>query len=145
MTDIKPAGSEDSDLADLIGENGSSAEKEPLANGGGNAQNPNICSTLCKCVYAHISYYCFAYPKFCGTLLCMLTTVLAGFGIAYMINPNSEYGVVGHDWTSVNSAYELDVGKIDHWCLGGGNEGCRWFVCSCGCFAACDVLRCVAF
>merc|ERR1712183_869071 len=33
--------------------------------------------------------------------------------------------IVEHDYTSITSKYDLTVGKVDHWCLQGGNEKCR--------------------
>jgi len=55
----------------------------------------------------------------------MLALALIAFVMAVIYNPTETFGVMKNDWTSVSSIYELDVGKIDHWCLGGGNEGCK--------------------
>ena len=32
---------------------------------------------------------------------------------------------MGGDYTAVTSAYDLSLGKVDHWCLDGGNDNCR--------------------
>jgi hypothetical protein len=31
-------------------------------------------------------------------------------------------GVIKYDFTSVHSQYDFDIGKVDHWCVGGGNK-----------------------
>lgn len=31
---------------------------------------------------------------------------------------------VMHDYTEINSAFDLKIGSIDHWCFGGGDQSC---------------------
>lgn len=121
---------DDVDLADLLP---GGKETVPLnksldalagAKGGRSGGGGGSCS-LCSLISAHLSYLCWAYPGACGCLACIMMLVCMSVLVTEMINPKQQFGVVQHDWTTVSSIYELDAGKIDHWCLGGGNDGCR--------------------
>lgn len=125
----KPS-ADDADLADLLPRD---KETVPLnksldalagAKGGRGSGGGGLCS-LCSLISAHLSYLCWAYPGVCGCLACIMMFVCMSALVTEMVNPKQQFGVVQHDWTTVSSIYELDAGKIDHWCLGGGNEGCR--------------------
>ena len=41
-----------------------------------------------------------------------------------MFNPVQEYGTIKHDHSNIKSMYDLKMGQVDHWCLGGGNDDC---------------------
>jgi hypothetical protein len=124
----------DDDLADLLPENsGDAHERIPLnvdrlAQDKFTPQSPKKFQPfggLCHLISAHLSYLCFAYPKCCGCFACIVALVMVTGLIVNTINPTLQYGIVPHDWTTIKSAYELDIAKVDHWCLGGGNDGCR--------------------
>ena len=132
---VSPSKDQDADLADLLGNGNGSLEMEKLPL---NQKSPNIKNNnnppmptlpsiggLCACISAHLSYLCFAYPSACGMLACLLCLFVLTWLVAHFINPTQNFGVLSTDWTTISSVYELEIAKIDHWCLGGGNEGCR--------------------
>lgn len=73
---------------------------------------------------SYISVMCQYYPKSCGCfILCILWTIMVL--LASMIwNPTEEYGHIHHDHSNIKSKYDLSMGDIDHWCLGGGDDRC---------------------
>jgi hypothetical protein len=73
---------------------------------------------------SYISVMCHYYPKSCGCfILCILWTIMVI--LASMIwNPTEEYGHIHHDHSNIKSKYDLSMGDIDHWCLGGGDDRC---------------------
>lgn len=118
---------DDADLKDLLeaqervpltGSEGQPSAKQQLKQHGGNGG-------ICQCISAHLSYLCFAYPSLCGCLACVVSFVVVTLLVANAVNPTLKYGVVPHDWTAIKSSFDLDIGKIDHWCLNGSNDGCR--------------------
>lgn len=42
-----------------------------------------------------------------------------------VLNPTLEYGRIAHDHSNIQSIYDLNMGAIDHWCLGGGDSNCQ--------------------
>lgn len=84
--------------------------------------NPGICQLAC----AYVSYTCDYAPKCCFTLALVLLLVPLYFLVANVwLNPTEEFGFIANDYSGIQSSYDLSVGKIDHWCLQGGNDGCR--------------------
>ena len=63
-------------------------------------------------------------PK-CGWILTFLAVAALAYGLVYCLDPTVQVGVVSHDWTTVESAYDLKAGDIDHWCLTGDDSSCR--------------------
>lgn len=117
-----PAAQQDADLADLLGNEGAPLKTKRSSTN--NTPSPGLCAFLS----AYLSYLCFAYPKCCGSLFCLLAFFLVSVVVAAVYNPTQHFGDASgqqHDWTTVQSTYDLDLSKIDHWCLGGGNDGCR--------------------
>mmetsp|Transcript_1876 Transcript_1876/g.3356 ORF Transcript_1876/g.3356 Transcript_1876/m.3356 type:complete len:633 (-) Transcript_1876:1882-3780(-) len=55
----------------------------------------------------------------------ILVTMLVSVSIfSRVVNPLREAGVVHHDYSDIQSIYDLSMGKIDHWCLQGGDDSC---------------------
>jgi len=74
---------------------------------------------------SYISIMCHFYPKACG---CFTVSVLVTIMIllaSLIWNPTEEYGHIHHDHSNIKSKYDLSMGDIDHWCLGGGDDSCR--------------------
>jgi hypothetical protein len=84
--------------------------------------NPGICQLAC----AYCAYVCDYAPKCCLTLALVLLIVPLYFLVASVwLNPTEEFGYIAHDYSSIQSTFDLSIGKIDHWCLHGGNDGCQ--------------------
>lgn len=83
----------------------------PVKRSGGNV---NDCS-LCKLCCAYILYMCEYAPTCCWAIGIALLLVPSYFlVVAVFFNPTEHFGMV-HDYTDINSQYDLSVGKIDHW------------------------------
>lgn len=81
--------------------------------------------SLSEYCISHVSLLCFYYPCACGSLLVMVIVIILIFLASLMINPTREYGTMKHDHSNIKSMYDLSMGSIDHWCLGGGNKHCN--------------------
>lgn len=93
----------------------------PVKRTGGNV---NDCS-LCKLCCAYMIYMCEYAPTCCWAIGLALLLVPSYFLVmAVFFNPTEHFGVM-HDYTDINSQYDLSLGKIDHWCLKGDNDSCR--------------------
>jgi hypothetical protein len=73
---------------------------------------------------SHVSMLCFYYPCACGCFVAMILVIILVLLASLMINPTREYGTMKHDHSNIKSIYDLSMGSIDHWCLGGGNKHC---------------------
>ncbi len=75
---------------------------------------------------------CFQYPTVC---VCLASPFILWFVVILInatLNPMEEFGVIKHDFSNIGvnepdfslirSEFDLMMGKIDHWCLNGGNE-----------------------
>ena len=115
---MKNAKIADADLADLLESPQKQQQQQQQRQ-----QQPGLCQLIC----AHLSYFCtFSCSSMCCCMACLVCfVVVVGVVALFVINPNQTFGELKNDWTSVKSQFELDVGKIDHWCLGGGNDGCK--------------------
>ena len=73
---------------------------------------------------SYISVMCHFYPKCCG---CFIISILLTMMISlanFIWNPTEVYGDIHHDHSNIKSKYDLSMGSIDHWCLGGGDDRC---------------------
>lgn len=76
--------------------------------------------------FAYLSFACDYAPRFCCTLAIAGLIAPAYFLVmAVFLNPTENFGIVKHDFTSIQSQYDLSVGNIDHWCIKGDNDSCR--------------------
>ena len=71
----------------------------------------------------YTSMLCYYYPVMCGAFATLVVFGLFLFFLSFIVNTEKEYGLA-HDHSNIKSRFDLTVGSIDHWCLGGGNEGC---------------------
>lgn len=125
----------DDDLHDLIGSagndgnNGKKSEMKPfnlehLSEGNldipiKRSRSNQQCGLLKLCC-AYISYACDYAPKFCWGVGIVALLIPAYFLVmAVFFNPTEHFGMV-HDYSEINSQYDLTVGKIDHWCVNFG-------------------------
>lgn len=65
----------------------------------------------------------------CATLGCM-SLALVFFIVATVLSVQHEISPliaaqIETDYSSINSQYDFSLGKIDHWCIFGGDEGCE--------------------
>lgn len=133
MAPSKMKKDDDEDLKDLLS---SSRPQQESNNGssrnGGNAKQRNVPGlykgpkmSLVEFGSAYISMMCFYYPTCCGGLVLVILIGLMVLLSTFFVNPVQTYGDAGlHDHSNIHSAYDLKMGDIDHWCLGGGNDHC---------------------
>jgi len=84
---------------------------------------------LCEFLCAYISLFLINKPKH-GAII--ISTLLIGLAIVVNVtleNPDKNAfhldDVIETDYSNVQSKYDLTMGKIDHWCLTGGNKNCN--------------------
>jgi hypothetical protein len=74
---------------------------------------------------AHCRYLCYMYPRCCGCMSIVAFVLAMFLMVGSMLNPTETFGVINNDYTTVQSEYDLKLGKIDHWCIKGDNDSCR--------------------
>jgi hypothetical protein len=86
--------------------------------------------SISEYLFSHLSMLCYYYPYTCGCMVFVILLIIMTL-IAYMIlNPMQEYGMTGqqqlqqYDHSNIQSMFDVQMGNIDHWCLGGGNTDC---------------------
>jgi hypothetical protein len=117
---------EDSDLADLLP---GSKVQDPAKRVKKQQQQdpqPRVCDLNCILDYitTYISLFCYYYPGVCAVFVLILVGGLVMLLTNLMFNPIEHFGVIKNDFSNVRSKYDLTMGKIDHWCLEGGDQKC---------------------
>mmetsp|Transcript_30351 Transcript_30351/g.44061 ORF Transcript_30351/g.44061 Transcript_30351/m.44061 type:complete len:531 (+) Transcript_30351:205-1797(+) len=84
--------------------------------------NPSV-SPLLFC-YASCCSFAYASPCTCVCLVIGATIVVILALINVTLNPTTAIGVVQHDYTNVQSSFQLSMGNIDHWCIKGDDDSC---------------------
>eukprot|EP00934_Nitzschia_sp_Nitz4_P007299 Nitzschia sp. Nitz4//scaffold39_size137210//95174//96831//NITZ4_003212-RA/size137210-augustus-gene-0.193-mRNA-1//-1//CDS//3329550422//7289//frame0 len=119
----------DSDIEDLVQSSSGNNELKPLNISSPDPiiprTNSHSVSLLGLCC-AHCNYACDYAPRFCwgiGFVSLLVPVWFLVMGVVF--NPNEEFGVVANDYSNIQSKYDLTIGKIDHWCLKGGNDYCQ--------------------
>jgi hypothetical protein len=129
-TKMKKDDDEDDDLKDLLTSSSStkkSNNKNSTRNVPGYYAGPKM--SLMEFGSAYIAMMCFYYPICC---CCLFFILLIGFTVllsTFFFNPvelygDAVFGNIQHDHTNIASVYDLKMGDIDHWCLGGTNDNC---------------------
>lgn len=145
MSKKKAAPVDDSDLDDLLagGKAGDSTETAPLNLDHltqGKLDVPRRqahfnAMSMTDVVSAYCNYFCYQYPVLCTCFALSFILLFVVILVNATLNPTEEFGVIKqdfseigvkeHDITNIRSEFDLKMGKIDHWCLNGGNERCR--------------------
>ena len=68
-------------------------------------------------LWAHCALF-FVHRPCCGWICTMALIASVAFGLAFLVDPTKEVGVITYDWTNVESEMDLKIGNIDHWCIG---------------------------
>ena len=78
---------------------------------------------------AYCTYLCDFAPK-CCFILGIVAIVIPAYMLvmAVFLNPTEHFGEITndyHNYADITSRYDFDIKNIDHWCLKGGDDGCR--------------------
>lgn len=127
ITPTKETVHDDSDIEDLIEVEITEEEGDRSLLLATNAMSSASRINLLELICAYISLFIMNKPKIASSivvtfLVAMVLVVNLTLNNAPASTPES---IVGHDYTSITSKYDLTVGHIDHWCLQGGDEKCR--------------------
>mmetsp|Transcript_11332 Transcript_11332/g.12657 ORF Transcript_11332/g.12657 Transcript_11332/m.12657 type:complete len:676 (+) Transcript_11332:92-2119(+) len=76
-------------------------------------------------ISTHCRFLCYMYPKCCACVSVSSVALVMFFFIGILLDPTRDFGNIKNDYTAITSKYDLDLGKIDHWCLNGGDNSCR--------------------
>jgi len=117
---MKVTPQDDSDIDDLINVE-ITEEKTSFMN------NRKIRINVFELLLAYISLFVMNRPRTSSFIV--ITFLVVTFLVVNLTLSNAPTltpeSIVEHDYTSIASKYDLTVGKVDHWCLQGGNEKCR--------------------
>jgi hypothetical protein len=88
------------------------------------AAAPGLTNPL-TCVFGACRLCAYRCPR-----LAKCALVLAVFGVAayftnVVFNPTRATGVMGADYSAIQSAFELSLEKVDHWCIRGDSDSCK--------------------
>ncbi|KAL7452349.1 hypothetical protein ACHAWC_004077 [Mediolabrus comicus] len=126
------APTDDSDLEDLISKStnkggGTSSMNIEVQRGGGSSSSSSggglmtplsmICSLISLCSYS--------FPRLSKCILIIGVFTLLSFIGSTVFNPTIDNHKMGADYSAINSAYELSLSKVDHWCVRGDNDSCK--------------------
>jgi hypothetical protein len=90
----------------------------------GRRDGEGACSACGRYCTAYLSLLCYYHPWMCALLALGAAALLLASLANVLFSPVGTYGVVPHDHSNIRSVYDLRMAQIDHWCLGGGNDGC---------------------
>jgi len=84
---------------------------------------------LCEFLCAYFSLFLINKPTHSAIIV---STLLIGLAVTVNLTLENDKAqifdlddVIETDYSNVRSKYELSLGKIDHWCLTGGNQNCK--------------------
>mmetsp|Transcript_26498 Transcript_26498/g.43761 ORF Transcript_26498/g.43761 Transcript_26498/m.43761 type:complete len:697 (-) Transcript_26498:81-2171(-) len=123
---------DDSDLEDLISKQSPSSSKGGSMNievqRSSNTSNNNsslLSSTPLGCICGWISLCLYSFPRLSKCLLLLSTLALGTLFASTIFNPTIDNHKMGADYSAINSAYDLSLSQVDHWCVRGDNDSCR--------------------
>ena len=78
-------------------------------------------------IYAYVAFYFFSHRLECvlSCILVVCLVVAVGEYSSHRSARAAHDASIHHDWTGISSSMDLRLGKVDHWCLDGGDDGCR--------------------
>ncbi|GKY92074.1 hypothetical protein MPSEU_000178900 [Mayamaea pseudoterrestris] len=129
---------DDDDLADLLHD--AAAPRETLPASGPYAKQQervyhnfyqkNASMSCFEYISAYISVCCYYHPVVCSILTFGLGLFLFLLLVTLVLNPAQQFGIssehASYLSSKVHSKYDLELNKIEHWCLGGGNSRCPY-------------------
>lgn len=123
------APSDDSDLEDLISKSpgaGTSKINAEIGSpyGSSASASPGLMNPLALASGA-CQLCCYRCPCLSKCFLSLAALGLLGYLSNTVFNPTRPLGVMGGDYSAVQSAFELSLSKVDHWCVRGDNDSCR--------------------
>jgi lysophospholipase L1-like esterase len=125
------APNDDSDLEDLIskstnkGGSTSSMNIEVQRGGGSSSSSGGGLMTPLSMICSLISLCSYSFPRLSKCILIIGVFTLLSFIGSTIFNPTIDNHKMGADYSAINSAYELSLSKVDHWCVRGDNDSCK--------------------
>ena len=118
---------DDSDLDDLIAKSPPSkaGPYAPTRGGSSGAGGGFLSMTPCGFVVGACRLCMYKFP---GLSMCGLFFLFMAFIslLSYTVfNPTMKMGIFGSDYSAIQSAFELSLKKVDHWCIQGDSESCK--------------------
>ena len=73
---------------------------------------------ICELIFAYISLFVLNHPKIsCYTVIASLVVIVILVNW-HLRNAQDISTIIQHDYSGITSKYDLQLGTIDHWCLG---------------------------
>lgn len=115
------ASHDDTDLDALLTETASSTKKQ--------GTTPSLFSekdymTNVDCIgltWAYLSFLCSYHKKAAVAAVCLFALLLV---LGFIVTTSYKPPVIEHDYSNIQSILDLKLGKVDHWCLNGGDVKC---------------------
>jgi len=79
-------------------------------------------------IFAYISLFILNRPKQCSAFVgisLLVIIVAVNLTLKNASNSASPDHIIENDYSDIKSQYEMNIGKVDHWCLQGGDQHCR--------------------
>mmetsp|Transcript_32825 Transcript_32825/g.67169 ORF Transcript_32825/g.67169 Transcript_32825/m.67169 type:complete len:702 (+) Transcript_32825:152-2257(+) len=125
-------GVDDSDLEDLISKPSPTKGSMNIETQRGNNNNSSggsvgslMSSTPLGCICGWISLCTYSFPRLSKCLLLLTSFALLSLIASTIFNPTIDNHKMGADYSAINSAYDLSLSQVDHWCVRGDNDSCR--------------------
>jgi len=83
---------------------------------------------ICELIFAYISLFILNRPKQCSAFVgisLLVIVVVVNLTLKNASDGASPENIIEHDYSEIKSQYEMNIGKVDHWCLQGGDQHCR--------------------
>jgi hypothetical protein len=121
------APNDDSDLEDLLAKtsspNSGSGNRSQAANNG--ASGGGVMMSPLACCTGSIRLFCYTFPRLSKCIMLLSILGVLGFLSNTIFNSTAPMGIMGADYSAINSAFDLSLTKVDHWCIKGDNESCK--------------------
>ena len=76
--------------------------------------------SICELLFAYISLFILNRPKQCSAFVgisLLVIILVVNLTLKNASDGASPDSIIGHDYSDIKSQYEMNIGKVDHWCL----------------------------
>ena len=125
------APTDDSDLEDLISKKSSiNIEGTDKRSGNGSSRGSSgndglMTMTPLGLICGWMTLCCYSCPRLSQCVIVIGSFAILSFIASTVFNPTVDNHTMGADYSAINSAYDLSLSKVHHWCVRGDNDSCR--------------------
>lgn len=116
------APTDDSDLEDLIAKEGSNDITRPVEKFNLDTIDHPQTTTHSLSPFYLVTYTC-ALCLSSRFSKCLAILLVLGL-LSTIMNPTQKTGIMGADYSSIQSSFDLSLSQVHHWCISGDNDSC---------------------